>query len=474
MLLSWITLDVLIGTVLFLLAVIGAGHALTHKRDPRAALLWISVCLSVPFFGTLIYVLFGINRSNWKAIKLAADPLSHPSHPVLPQCLPLVEDHYLQPVMLARTLTGQQLVDGNRITQLENGEKAYPAMLASIHEAQQWVYLATYIFEHKHIGAEFIDALVAAQARGVDVFVLLDGIGAWYSGAKTARMLRKRGVHVTRFLPISAVIPKLTINLRNHRKLLIVDGFSAFTGGMNIRDVHLVAKHKTQDATQDVQFQIEGPVVSQLINLFQDDWFYASGETLEHVRSERTILDGKIACRAISDGPGVVIDVLTKILVSAIHHAQESIDIVTPYFLPPQEVIMALQSAALRGVKVRVILPEKNNLPYVQWAMNNALWQFLQHNIKIYYQPAPFDHSKLLVIDRYYCQFGSANLDTRSLRLNFELNLECYDHNLGRQLAGLIAEKQLKSRELHLSDLQSRSFIKRMWDGFWWLFTPYL
>lgn len=473
MLLSWGTLNIVLAAIFFVIALIGAVHALTHKRDPRAALLWFVVCFSIPLLGCLAYAMFGINRSNWKTLRLAADKKTMASLTQTHACPPLVEEGYVQQVSLAGALTGLPLLDGNQINILRNGEQAYPAMLSAIRSAKHWIYLATYIFEHKKIGGEFIQALADAQTRGVEVFVLLDGVGAWYSGARTAHRLRKKNVHVARFLPLSSVIPKLTINLRNHRKLLIADGQIAFTGGMNIRQAHLVETSKSKRATQDLLFQIDGPVIAQLLSVFQDDWHYASGESLKHTAAE-VDSQGRIVSRAISDGPGVVIDVLTKILVSAVHHARESITIVTPYFLPPQELVIALQSAAIRGVDVRIILPGKNNLPYVQWAMNNALWQFLHHDVKVYYQTPPFDHAKLLLIDRYYCQFGSANLDTRSLRLNFEMNLECYDRTLGKQLDALISEKILHSKELHLSDLNARSWPKRIWDALWWLFTPYL
>ena len=179
-------------------------------------------------------------------------------------------------------------------------------------------------------------------------------------------------------------------------------------------------------------------------------------------------------CRTIADGPGLQLDALLNILIGAIGSAHTSIEIKTPYFLPPRELISALQSAALRGVEVTLLLPVHNNLPYIHWAMRHMLWQLLKYNIKVYYQAPPFDHSKLLVIDQRYCQVGSANLDARSLRLNFELTVEIYDEVLGKQLSEHINQDKKNAEELSQEQLDKRSFPIKIWDAFCWLFTPYL
>lgn len=473
MLISWAAMHWIMTTLLLLASVVSALHALTHKRDPRSALLWIIVCLSIPLAGPIFYLLFGINRASRTVRQLAAETESPLSTIPPTQVFKDIDDRYLQQIRLVTMLTGSPLTEGNRVEVLSNGEEAYPAMLAAIDQAQSWIYFCTYIFEHKETGAQFIDALRRAVKRGVEVYVLLDGVGAWYSWGRTAKVLRRHGVRVIRFLPPGSVIPKLTINLRNHRKILLIDGQSGFTGGMNIRQTHLIDQCTSSAATRDLMFRLQGPVLCQIIRVYEDDWLYACGEHLPDGECDLSFA-GTSWCRAISDGPGVHLDILAKILISAINGARTSISIMTPYFLPPRELIVALQSAALRGVEVTLILPQDNNLPYIHWAMRNCLWQFLQFGVRIYYQPPPFNHSKLFIVDEYYCQIGSANLDSRSLRLNFELNVEIYDQALGRLLSDRIEAIRIHSRETSLNEMQRRSYSVKIWDAFWWLFTPYL
>jgi cardiolipin synthase len=220
-------------------------------------------------------------------------------------------------------------------------------------------------------------------------------------------------------------------------------------------------------------FRLQGSVLKQIGEVFEEDWFYAGGDQLS-AKIYSDSQSGKSSCRVISDGPGVHLDILAKILISAISNARSSIYIVTPYFLPPRELIVAIQSAALRGVEVTILLPSNNNLPYVHWAMRNSLWQFLQFGVRVYYQQAPFDHSKLFVIDQQYCQIGSANFDSRSLRLNFELNVEIFDPEFGQSLCEKIEKDKQNATEITEEQLADRSFPVRIWDAFWWLFTPYL
>ena len=473
MLISWATMHWLLTILLLILSVVTALHALTHKRDPRSSLLWIIVCLSIPFAGPVSYLLFGINRAHNKVEQLGAVPETSLSED--PELKPDQQsrDHYSTHRTLGTALTELPLAEGNLVEILVDGEEAYPAMLESIEKARSWIYLSSYIFENKGIGKEFIDALTSAMERGVDVCVLLDGAGAWYSRGKTRRILAAKGIKVVSFLPPAKVFSRLTINLRNHRKILLVDGQQGFTGGMNIRQSHLIKTADPKKATKDTMFRLQGPVLKQIGEVFEEDWFYASGEQLSAKEYEDS-QPGLSSCRVISDGPGVHLDILAKILISAISSAQSSIYIVTPYFLPPRELIVAIQSAALRGVEVTILLPANNNLPYVHWAMRNSLWQFLQYGVRIYYQEPPFDHSKLLVIDQHYCQIGSANFDSRSLRLNFELNVEIFDSELGKTLSKKIENDKQNATEITEEQLADRSLPVRIWDAFWWLFTPYL
>ncbi len=458
--------------LIIVIGITSAIHAMLRKREPRAALLWMVICIFIPFLGPVLYLLLGINRIH-RADKLGEVKLSVlPSY--LQQNAPHHEDMlYPKHVLLGATVTGKPLCPGNQVAVLSNGEESYPAMLEAIHQARIRIYLAMYIFEHKGVGKQFIDALTEAVARGVDVRVLLDGVGAWYSFGMTYGKLKKKGVKVVYFLPPRLIPPQLGINLRNHRKILIVDNTTSFVGGMNIRPVHIIKANSLKNAVRDTMYRIEGPVLEQMCQIFSDDWLYTSGENLPKYPHD-TKPAGSSWCRVIADGPGLQLDTLINILLGAINSALKSIEIKTPYFLPPREIISALQSAALRGVEVTVILPSHNNLPYMHWASRHMLWQLLKYGVRVFYQPEPFDHSKLLVIDQHYSQIGSANLDSRSLRLNFELMIEIYDSDLGKKLSSQFVHDRDLASEATQEQLDDRHLIIKLRDAFFWLFTPYL
>lgn len=466
-----------------LLSLTTAGHALLHQRTPSSALGWVAVCLVFPFAGPVLYFLFGINRVETRARKLET---RRPPAPALAKnyetaiaqatvsCGGLdLPRSYVQVARISDTISHFPMVAGNRIEALHNGEAAYPAMLSAIDAAARSVYLTSYIFDTTATGLRFIDALGRAVQRGVDVRVIIDGFGELYSLTRAGRLLKKQGVKVTRFLPPRLLLPSIHINLRNHRKILVTDGMTGFTGGMNIGDRHLAENRKNRFRTIDMHFRLRGPIVAQLEQTFLEDWAFCTGEQIPPSPFV-PVKSGSAVCRAIPDGPNEDMNNLSTVLIGAISSARERVLIMTPYFLPSVEMISALQTAALRGVDVKVVLPAKNNLPFIQWAGANMMHHLLSRGVRIFYQPPPFVHTKLFVMDEQYAQIGSANLDPRSLRLNFELSVEIYD----RQCAGVLADHILttirRSRPVSLESIANRPFFIKLRDAIVWLFSPYL
>lgn len=456
-----------------------AFHALLHKRDPRGALGWISVAIVFPMVGPLLYYVFGINRVRIRAKKLdrgAQHGLSarqrgvdsgHACHS------DTVPSNFAGLVAAADRLTGAPLVAGNHVRVLRNGEQAYPAMLAAIEGATRFVYLTTYIFETNKVGKRFIKALGAAAERGVDVRVLLDGFGEYYAWPRRrpGRRLRRRGVRVGRFLAPRLLPPSLRLNLRNHRKILVVDGEQAFTGGMNIGDRHFVSSGRHR--VEDMHFALLGPVVRQIEEVFLGDWAFVTGQETE-LSNNFDANAGSALCRAVEDGPTEDADRLATLMVAAVASARHRVLIMTPYFLPSRELIGALQAAALRGRDVSIVLPGRNNLPYVHWASQHGLAELLVRGVKIYYRPPPFAHTKLFVIDDLYSIVGSANIDPRSLRLNFELAVEIFDKPVVTQLAEHVTDVIGRSRRYTEKDFQQRGFLRNVRDSLAWLLSPYL
>jgi cardiolipin synthase len=472
----------LLAAVTLLIALLASGHAVLYKRDSRAAMLWVGFIWILPLVGAVLYFVLGVNRIRRHAVLLRGKLERYRTAPHATPCKPDELEHHLP--IHARHLTAlarvvhkfdeRPLVPGNHVVPLVNGDEAYPAMLDAIAGAQRSIALSTYIFDRDETGLAFAHALGEAQRRGVAVRVLVDATGLRYSWPSILGTLRHEGVHYARFLPSFPPWHVVSLNLRNHRKILVVDGRVGFTGGMNIRVGHWLKKQPARPV-QDLQFRVEGPVVAQLQEVFADDWLFATGESL---RGEKWFpqLDsvGPVITRAISDGPDEDLDKLRWTILAAVAAARESIRIVTPYFLPEPSLISALNVAAMRGVAVDILLPGKNNLPFIHWASQAHWWQVLERGCRIWLAPPPFDHTKLLVVDDCWSLVGSANWDPRSLRLNFEFNVECYDAMLARTLGALFAGKLKSARRITLDEVDGRSLPVRLRDGTARLLTPFL
>ncbi len=463
------------------ITILSAWHALLYKRDPKASLGWLAVILMFPVFGYLFYYLFGVNRIRTRARKLTGkisfsgfidfDPVEEPVG--IPETLVPLPDDYAEIALITNTVTGLPLTDSNSLQMFHNGENAYPVMIDFIDKAEESVFLSTYIFRSDDAGKEFIESLTRAKKRGVDVKIIIDGIGEYYSFPRAGSLLRKNGVRMARFLQPSIFPPSFHINLRNHRKILVIDSEAAFTGGMNIGDHHLADDVTNPSRVIDTHFLLKGPAVSQVGQVFADDWNFLTGEDIK-IKSVESINDGSAKCRVISEGPNEDFNKLATILIGAIASAKKRVAVMTPYFLPNRDMISALQTASLKGVSVDILLPEKNNLPYVKWATSNMLWELLQRGVRVYYQPPPFVHTKLFVVDDYYAHIGTANMDSRSLRLNFELALEVYDKDFVALLNSHIESCKKISKPVTLKEVDSRSMLTRTRDSIAWLLYPYL
>ena len=449
-------------------AATAATHAILYKRRPQSAFGWIAVSFSLPFAGALLYYLFGINRVRMRARML----LQRLPEPLCPTEFLGTPPPVLAPLArLSEAVTGWPLTAGNRVDVLYDSADTFNAMIAAIDGAVTYVHFGTYIFDGGPLGKRFASALAAAVARGVDVRVLLDGVGELYSRPTIRRLLRGTGVKLERFLPPRLFPPSVSVNLRNHRKSLIVDGVVAFTGGVNVRDRYL--EGPAERRIIDLHCRVAGPIVAQIETVFLRDWQFATDGPAEQPGPPPAPAGGRL-CRAVTDGPDTELDRLTALYLGAIGQARRRIAIMTPYFVPPRELITPLQAAALEGIDVAVILPAQNNLPYIHAATRHMLWELLDRGVNVYYQPPPFVHSKLFYVDDHYAQLGSANFDARSLRLNFEMNLEIYDRDVVTELARHFENVRGRSRAVTLVDVDSRSFGTKVLDGGAWLFSPYL
>ena len=477
----------LAGGLYLLMALVAGVHVILNKKNEASAFSWLGIIILAPLLGAVLYWLFGINRIRRRAQAELSEhsPLSTAAktHHVVQayQC----PDQWQELMKLGLGVHESDYLEANSLRPLINGDEAYPEMLNAINNAQQSVVLSSYIFEHDEAGRQFVSALVAANQRGVSVRVLIDGLGVGYglSLVRADRVLRKQGVKTARFLSALSSSGTRFINLRNHRKILSVDGKVAFVGGMNIRQGNLIktlAKRSGNQLTQDVHFKVHGPVINQINAVFSADWEFATDEVLnlpnwsdEFFNQENELnTEASITTRVLVDGPDDNYQKLPLTMLGAINAAKDRVCIVSPYFLPGSLIMNALHMAVLRGVRVDVCVPARNNLPFVGWAMRANRRSLLEKGVHLYESAAPFDHSKLFLVDDYWSLIGSSNWDSRSLELNFEINLECYGSGLNRSISDIIDKKLLTSVEIR--DCTDQHFIKRLRNNFFRMFSPYL
>ncbi len=475
-------LELVVGAGHILLAIVVSAHIVLTKDDVRAAIGWTGLVWLTPVVGSVLYGLFGINRIRRQAGMLRRGrPLadSRTAEVAATQepgaLLPTDAPPSLHGIaMVVGRATGLPLTPGNSVDVLVDGDQAYPAMLAAIDQAKRSVGLATYIFDRGVAGGRFVDALGRAVARGVQVRVLVDGVGARYSRPAIFRALRAQSVRAAGFLPPRLPLFQPYSQLRNHRKLLIVDGRVGFCGGLNIRDACLLAL-QLPSATRDVHFRFQGPVVQQLAQAFAFDWAFTTRERLEgDAWRPAAEAAGDVVARGLPEGPDEDFETLMLVLLGALSQARRSIRLATPYFLPDLPLVDALRIAALRGVRVDIVLPERGNLRMVEWAAMAQLGQIVKWGCQVYFSRPPFDHSKILVVDGGWSLVGSANWDPRSLRLNFEYNVECYSTELAARLEALLDEKIGSGRRVTLGELEGRPLPLRLRDGIARLAQPYL
>lgn len=472
-------------TIQFAAMLGAAGHAMLTKSDVRSAAGWVGFILLVPFLGWLIYLLFGINRIQRRARELrgirrgAALPLPKAQANGLPA---EHGEHRRELESLARF--GQKVLPerfeaGNVIDVLANGDETYPAMVAAIDKAERSVALSTYIFNNDKAGHLILEALSRATARGVRLRLLIDGVGSWYSRPSIIPELTARGLNYARFLHSFMPWQMPYLNMRNHQKILVVDGAIGFTGGMNIAEGNLVGENPHKPIL-DYHFRVEGPVVAQLMRTFAHEWTFTTGEILDgpdwfpKLGAVSTDAGTEIIARGLPGGPDQGINPIRWTMLGALTEARETIRIVTPYFLPDTTLATVLSLAAMRGVQVDIVLPKTNNLPFVDWAATPQLAWLIDAGCRVWKTTGAFEHTKLMTIDGIWSMVGSANWDGRSLRLNFELNLECYGGAFAKRLDRIVDAKIAGAKAISAEEIAGRSLPVKIRDAAIRLASPYL
>lgn len=471
----WLLLHQLLWPLRLALSIIVTLHVLRTKRDIGSSIGWIGLCWLAPLSGGALYAMFGINRVRRLARRLSRRRQWSSRHGVSTGKRVLEGEYALLSEAVGR-LTGRPLLGGNALHRFHDGDGAYPAMLEAIDTAKTTILLCSYLFHDDAVGSRFVDALIAAHGRGVQARVIVDGVGSGYVRCRAANRLRAAGVPTARFMHSLLPWRMPFINLRTHKKILVVDGVVGFTGGMNIA-VENMLRFRPRHPVSDTHFQLRGPIVHQLTEAFVKDWSFSTGQEIDHLdffpRQEEVRPDGQGALmRVITSGPDSDLEKIEFSMMQAAAMARRSVRIMTPYFLPDERLLTVLAMAAMRGIEIDVVMPMESNQKPVDWARDANNGPLLDAGVRLWLARPPFNHSKLMTMDGQWALIGSSNLDVRSLRLNFELNVEIYDDAVAADIDGFICEHRHVRLTHH--DLDKRRFLHRLRDASARLMLPYL
>ncbi len=363
---------------------------------------------------------------------------------------------------------------GNDVRLLVDGAATFDAIVPCIDAAETYVLLQFYIVHDDEIGARVQRALINAAARGVEVRFLYDAIGSWKLPRRYLREMRDAGVHVARFAGPRSWLKKLRLNFRNHRKIVVCDGRTAFVGGLNIGDEYLGRDEKI-GPWRDTHLQTEGPTVQGLQLSFARDWFYATREGLGHlVWSPEAASGADQTALVLASGPADALETCGLLYTHVIESAERRVWIATPYFVPDGRVLGALQLAALRGVDVRVLMPRTSDSLWFKWVPYAYLPEVERAGVKVFLHEPGFMHQKVALVDDDFAAIGTANFDNRSFRLNFEATMVIHDKTFCGETARMLEHDFSNATRISQEDLEDTSFLFRFAASATRLFAPVL
>lgn len=410
-----------------------------RRRRPMTAIAWLCIIYFEPILGSLIYWLVGGDYLPRKRIRLhekvsdKMETVSLANKQEAHVCCPSVPAHYGDLPKLSQMMGNFPCVSGNKLDLIAESRLAIDRLISDIQNAKTHVHLLFYIFENDHTGHRVADALVDAAARGVTCRVLADTVGSWSMFNTLGEQMKAAGILVQPMLPVSPLRRRLArIDLRNHRKLAVIDGTVAYTGSQNIVGID---NHRDDQVWYDLMVRMEGPIVRQMQLVFIEDWYFETGERLEgDVLLPELNIAGDVVAQTVPTGPAGETESLEHLIVSSIHHAQRQVTITSPYLVPNSSFMSALEIALLRGVQIDIVVPAKSDHWLVSRACQSYYRDMMEIGVQLYLHQHGMLHSKTMTVDNTFALVGSGNFDIRSFRLNFELNLLLYGDTITKQV----------------------------------------
>ncbi len=477
----------LLGTLHIGVGILLSLDVLLHKHRPVSAVLWLGILWVVPYFGAAAYLIFGMDRvRRGAAARQAARAVLerrarlHPTFEPFALDLSHEDPHPGHHIFRATdpAVRPFRVLRGNRVELLVDGDEFYPAVLSAIEGARSSIHLQTFIFARDRVGRMVRQLLIERARDGVEVRLLYDRFGSSFAHfARFFEPLREAGGMVYSISQANPLKGRFQINLRNHRKLALIDGRVGFLGGINFAEKN-VSGYRNGAPDRDYQVRLEGPAVRDLQFQFLEDWHFASGtppdDMLGHEYFPELPSVGDSLVQIVPGGPELLGRGLAEAFFAAIVAAKDSVTIVTPYFVPDESIIQGLQYAAQRGVGVRLVLPARSNHWFTGFAARALYEPLLGKGVRIFERRRPFMHAKAIVVDDVYAMLGSANLDYRSLYLNFELNIEVAGGSFLPRIVAQVDAEIAESDEVSPDAHQARPLPRKLAENLCFLFQPVL
>ena len=466
----------LVFQTIYLLTVLGVVViVISENRNPVKTLAWVLVLLLLPAVGLVLYYFFGEDHRKKRLIsrkmhkKLNSHSLERTER--LENLNPPAS--YKRLVDLLNRINGAPLYGGNNIVYYSTAHDMYEDLMAEIKKAQKHIHIQFFIFMDDEIGCHFRDLLVEKAREGVEIRLMYDDVGSWKAKNRFFNDMEKEGIMVGSFLKVKIPILTSRVNYRNHRKVVVIDGEVGFMGGMNIADRYLNGIN--DGVWRDCHFRLEGKAVSGLQTSFLIDWFSATKEFISSAKYFPALDSyGSTLMQIVTSGPTGEYKEIHQGIFYAIANAKKYVYIQTPYFIPTENLMLAIQTAALSGVDIRLMLPAKADTTFVHIASMSYVKDLLKSKVKVYIFKPGFLHSKLIVIDDSLVIVGSANMDIRSFEHNFEIDAFVYSETDALTVKDIYMKDMENSEAIDLEKWLERPIHHRFASSLLRLFTPLL
>lgn len=466
----------LIIEILYVLTVLSVvAVVISENRNPVRTVAWILAVIFLPVIGIFWYAVFGQDITKKYVIsrrmysKLKRRPLDEMGTPVE---FDVPEEHE-NLVNLLKNMDYNPVLGGNDVKLFTNGTEKFKHLFEDIENAKEHIHIEYYVLLDDNLGKKFQDALIKKAKEGLEIRIIYDSFGSRKIKKKYIEEYRMAGIEIEPFLKLTWNAITSRLNYRTHRKIIVIDGKIGYVGGMNIADRYIDGFD--WGIWRDTHARIVGKGVQGLQSVFLIDWYFVS-QTLITSRKYFPLLEnfGDVHMQVVNSGPLSEANEISHGILQAIYDAKKSIFIQTPYFLPPDAMIDALQAASVRGVDVRIMMSAQSDVPLVQMASRSFIKDMLKAGVKVYFYKKGFMHSKLMTFDDSLTLIGSVNFDSRSFEQNFEIEAFIYDERITRESIDIFTEDQRHSELILMKEWKKRPVIKRFFESVLRLFAPLL